>query len=152
MYGLTIEMPNTKHIITVYSDGEELTALAFDTVEPDRPDRICREAARQLSEYFDKKRREFSLPYKIHGGEFFCSVMKTVSGIPYGKTLSYGQLAFSAGYPRAARAAGTALSKNPLPIIIPCHRILPASGGVGNYFGGRLNDVKEYLLKLEGII
>ncbi len=152
MYTSTFEMPNISHTVTVYSDGLELTALAFDVVEPDCPNGICKEAQRQLMQYFDGKRREFSLPYKLQGGEFFRSVLNAVNDIPYGKTASYGYIARSAGHIGAARAVGTALSKNPLPIIIPCHRILPASGGVGNYFGGRLNDVKEYLLKLEKII
>lgn len=151
-YSLTVKMPDAPHTLTVYSDGENLTAIVFDCKDTDKPDDICLTAAKQLEEYFAGKRKTFSVPYTLYGGEFFKAVMRAAALIPYGHTATYGDVAASAGYNNAARAVGNALSKNPLPIIIPCHRILPKSGGIGNYFGGKLNDIKEYLLKTEGII
>ncbi|MCH5324037.1 MAG: methylated-DNA--[protein]-cysteine S-methyltransferase [Eubacterium sp.] len=154
MYTLTFEIPNTPHTLTAYSDGKYLTALAFDCTETDNPDAVCYDTAKQLGEYFAGRRKSFDLPYTLDGckSAFFREVMGATCRIPYGDTASYADVARAAGHIGAARAVGTALKKNPLPIIIPCHRILPAGGGVGSYFGGRLNDVKEYLLRLEKII
>lgn len=107
------------------------------------------EARRQLEGYFGLRRRTFSLPIDwslVHG--FAAGVLRQTARIPFGDVRSYGQVAAKAGSPRAARAAGNALGSNPIPIVVPCHRVLHADGGLGGYSGGL--DRKRYLLALEG--
>lgn len=101
----------------------------------------------QLDEYFAGRRQSFDLPFSLHGTEFQLAVWNAIRRIPYGEVRSYGEVAWMAGYPRAARAVGTACKKNPLLLIVPCHRVV-ASEGLGGY-GGR-PDIKRALLKLEG--
>ena len=105
------------------------------------------ETERQIREYFDGKRKQFDLPTDIQCDGFRRDVMETMRGIPYGTTMSYGCIAKSCGHPGAARAVGTVCRKNPLPIIYPCHRVVPSSGGIGNYSGPP--GMKEKLLKIE---
>jgi methylated-DNA-[protein]-cysteine S-methyltransferase len=109
------------------------------------------DARRQLDEYFEGDRRDFDLDLDwrlTHG--FQGKAIRQIARIPYGRTLTYGELAAKAGNPRAFRAAGTACGANPLPPIVPCHRVLPSSGGVGNYGGGP--EMKKALLELEGVL
>ena len=101
----------------------------------------------QLDEYFAGVRREFDLPVALHGTEFQIAVWNAIRRIPYGEVRSYGEVAWMAGYPRAARAVGTACRKNALLLIVPCHRVV-ASDGIGGY-GGR-PDIKRAILRLEG--
>ncbi len=105
-------------------------------------------AARELDEYLAGRRRDFDLPLDFalsHG--FRKIVQQRLTGIAYGSTRSYAQLATDVGHPRAARAVGTACATNPLPLVVPCHRVLRADGTVGQYAGG--SDVKRALLRLE---
>jgi methylated-DNA-[protein]-cysteine S-methyltransferase len=107
------------------------------------------EARRQLEGYFGLRRRTFSLPIDwslVHG--FATGVLRQTARIPFGDVRTYGQVAAEAGSPRAARATGNALGSNPIPIVVPCHRVLHADGGLGGYSGGL--DRKRYLLALEG--
>jgi methylated-DNA-[protein]-cysteine S-methyltransferase len=107
------------------------------------------EARRQLEGYFGLRRRSFNLPIDwslVHG--FATGVLRETADIPFGDVRTYGQIAARAGSPRAARAAGNALGSNPIPIVVPCHRVLHADGGLGGYSGGL--DRKRYLLALEG--
>jgi methylated-DNA-[protein]-cysteine S-methyltransferase len=107
------------------------------------------EARRQLEGYFGLRRRSFNLPIDwslVHG--FATGVLRETANIPFGDVRTYGQIAARAGSPRAARAAGNALGSNPIPIVVPCHRVLHADGGLGGYSGGL--DRKRYLLALEG--
>ena len=107
------------------------------------------EARRQLEGYFALRRRSFNLPIDwslVHG--FATGVLRETASIPFGDVRTYGQIAARAGSPRAARAAGNALGSNPIPIVVPCHRVLHADGGLGGYSGGL--DRKRYLLALEG--
>jgi methylated-DNA-[protein]-cysteine S-methyltransferase len=108
-------------------------------------------AHRQLDEYFLGRRRRFELPldWRLARG-FRLQVLRATARIPYGRTLSYREVASRAGSPAAFRAAGTALATNPLPILVPCHRVLPAGGGLGGYRGGA--DAKARLLALEGAL
>ncbi len=104
--------------------------------------------ARELDEYLTGKRRDFDLPLDFalsHG--FRKTVQQRLTSIAYGTTRSYAQLASDVGHPRAARAVGTACATNPLPLVVPCHRVLRADGSVGQYAGG--SDVKRALLHLE---
>ena len=105
-------------------------------------------AAKQLCEYFDGERKVFDLPLKFEGESFAVRVWKTLAAQPYGTTVTYGQLAALCGSPKAARAVGTAMRKNPFVIVVPCHRVLPQGKGLGNYSaGGPAN--KEWLLTFE---
>jgi methylated-DNA-[protein]-cysteine S-methyltransferase len=106
-------------------------------------------ARRELDAYFEGKLERFDLPidWRLSKG-FADRVLHTVARIPYGKTLSYGEVAAKAGNPRAFRAAGTACGINPVPLIVPCHRVVQAGGKPGNYGGGP--EMKRALLELEG--
>lgn len=106
-------------------------------------------ARRQLGEFFDGDRREFDLPLDWSLVEGFRQVvLRNTAKIPYGELVTYGELAEIAGKPRAARATGTALGRNPLPIVVPCHRVVRTGGVIGQYTGGA--EKKHFLLKLEG--
>ncbi len=105
------------------------------------------DACRQLQEYFAARRTEFDLPLAPEGTPFQRSVWRCLQEIPYGETISYGELACRVGNPRASRAVGSANGKNRIPIVIPCHRVIAADGTLGG-FGGGLS-TKETLLALE---
>lgn len=105
------------------------------------------EAARQLREYFSGKRTEFELPLAPEGTEFQRTVWRKLQEIPYGRTISYGELARWIGNPKASRAVGAANGQNPIPIVIPCHRVIGANGKLTGFGGGL--PIKEALLALE---
>jgi methylated-DNA-[protein]-cysteine S-methyltransferase len=112
---------------------------------PARLDRIRRE----LDEYFEGRRREFELPLDwTLVGPFGRRVLGATAQIPYGNVLTYTEVAAEAGSPRGSRAAGNALGANPIPIVVPCHRVLRGSGALGGYAGGLPR--KQFLLELEG--
>jgi methylated-DNA-[protein]-cysteine S-methyltransferase len=108
-------------------------------------------ARRQLDEYFEGRRRGFDVPvdWRLTKG-FMRRVLRATARIPYGSVRTYGQVAARAGSERAYRAAGNALGANPLPIVVPCHRVVHTGGGLGGYTGGL--DRKEFLLRLEGVL
>lgn len=101
----------------------------------------------QLDEYFQGKRTVFSLPFKLTGTPFQLAVWKKLQNIPYGQTTSYKEIAQKINKPKAYRAVGMANNKNPLPIIIPCHRVIGSNGKLIGYAGGL--KLKNYLLELE---
>ncbi len=105
------------------------------------------EGARQLTEYFSGTRTEFDLPLAPEGTEFQRAVWRQLQGIPYGETIAYGELARRVGNPKASRAVGAANGANPIPIVIPCHRLIGANGKLTGFGGGL--PVKEALLSLE---
>lgn len=104
-------------------------------------------ARQQLCEYFSGERQEFDLPLRLSGTEFQVSVLRALLEIPYGKTRSYGDIARRIGRPKAVRAVGAANGRNPLPIVIPCHRVIGSTGDLTGFGGGL--DTKEALLRLE---
>lgn len=106
-------------------------------------------AVRQLHEYFHAGRRRFDLPLRLDGTPFQRAVWAFLLTIPYGRTYTYGEVAELIGKPGAARAVGAAVGRNPISIVVPCHRIVGAGGGLGGYGGGL--DTKRFLLQLEGI-
>jgi methylated-DNA-[protein]-cysteine S-methyltransferase len=108
-----------------------------------------KEICKQLELYFTKKSKMFSMPFLLEGTAFEKKVWQELQKIPYGKTLSYGELARKIKTPNAARAVGTAARKNPLPILIPCHRLIGGNGNLVGFAGGL--PIKMELLKLEGI-
>lgn len=110
---------------------------------------INQEAEKQIKSFLDKKLRKFTLPLDIQATPFYRQVLEQVARIPYGKTMSYGEIAAALGNPRAARAVGTANARNNLPLVVPCHRVV-GSNGLGGYGGGL--SVKKKLLKMEGAL
>ena len=109
------------------------------------------EARRELDLYFEGKLTEFDLPLDWRlSKDFRRRVLRAIAHIPYGQTRSYTQMATSGGNERAVRAAGTACGSNPIPLVVPCHRVLRSGGGLGGYGGGL--PMKEELLRLEGVL
>lgn len=106
-----------------------------------------KEAFKQLQEYLNGKRRKFTLKYRLKGTDFQKDVWTAIQKIPYGKTISYTELAEMIDHPRSQRAVGNASKHNPIPLFIPCHRVIMANGNIGGYYYGV--DVKEQLLKIE---
>ena len=119
--------------------------------EPLRPPEtpLLIQAERELGEYFSGTRRGFDLPLAPQGTDFQRRVWRALQDIPYGQTRSYAQLAAAVGAPRACRAVGGANGRNPLPILIPCHRVIAADGRLAGFSAGL--ERKEALLELEGI-
>ncbi len=103
---------------------------------------------RELDEYFEGRRHEFDLPIDLRVAPFHAAVLRELALVPYGQTDTYGSLARKVGRPQAARAVGTVMNRNPIPIVLPCHRIVGANGALTGYAGGL--DVKRHLLRLEG--
>ncbi len=118
------------------------------TLEPSPPAAgILRECVKQLREYFDGRRRNFELPVDVQGTQFQKRVWNELGRIPFGQTISYGELARRVKNIKASRAVGSANGKNPIGIIVPCHRVIAGDGTIGGYAGGiRL---KQKLLSLE---
>ena len=108
---------------------------------------ILEQAAREIGEYFEGKRRAFAVPTAAAGTPFQQAVWNALKEIPYGETRTYGEIARRIGHPRASRAVGQANNRNPLPIVVPCHRVIGTSGALTGYAGGLA--VKERLLELE---
>lgn len=106
-------------------------------------DKVCR----QLDEYFKGERKSFDFKYELRGTEFQKKVWNALINIPYGETCSYKDIAINIGNEKASRAVGMANNKNPITIVIPCHRVIGANGKLVGYFGGL--DMKKGLLKLE---
>jgi len=121
-----------------------LDPLTFSSLPPAKTESVERE----LTEYFAGRRQRFSLPLRLTGTPFQRKIWEELLTVPFGRTVTYGELAAAAGRPGASRAAGSAVGSNPISVVVPCHRVLPAAGGVGNYGGGSAR--KRRLLELEG--
>jgi len=129
---------------------EEKLARAFGARVLRSP-RPTDETRRQLDEYFEGTRHEFELPLDLGlTREFGREVLDQLARVPYGELTTYGALAAKAGRPRAARAVGTVMNRNPVPIVLPCHRVVGSTGSLVGYAGGL--DRKRALLELEGAI
>lgn len=134
--------------LTLEADEEALNAIYFDAKEEkENINSVTELAKKELSEYFDGKRKLFDVPYKLNGTDFQLKVWQALKDIPYGKTAAYSDIARAIGKESASRAVGMANNKNKLPIIIPCHRVIGKNGSLVGYDGGL--DIKEKLLKLE---
>ena len=126
-------------------------AQVEEPAAPDLPDYpALYKACKEFEGYLRGERRSFSIPFTLYGTDFQTAVWKQLLLVPYGTTVTYSLLAARAGYPRSVRAAGSAVGTNPLGILVPCHRVLPAAGGIGNYESGP--ERKEGLLRLEGYL
>ncbi|HWW67516.1 MAG TPA: methylated-DNA--[protein]-cysteine S-methyltransferase [Solirubrobacterales bacterium] len=134
-------------------DADELLVDLAERVSPrvlEAPARLD-EARRELDLYFDGKLERFDLPLDWRlSKDFRRRVLRAIYRIPYGQTRSYTEMATKAGNERAVRAAGTACGSNPIPLVVPCHRVLRTGGALGGYGGGL--PMKEGLLKLEGVL
>jgi methylated-DNA-[protein]-cysteine S-methyltransferase len=161
-------MPSTLHQtridsqtgpLTLFATDAALVAVLWDTDTPLPPHLrdatandchpILVETANQLREYFDGKRQTFDVPLDPQGTDFQKTVWLALREIPFGQTASYGQIARRIGMPTASRAVGAANGRNPIPIIVPCHRVIGANGSLTGFGGGLAN--KSLLLSLEGV-
>ena len=129
--------------------GKYVPAMSVDWVCDERLP-ILTQTKRELDAYFRGTLRAFTVPLAPHGTDFQQRAWMALTQIPYGETRTYGQQAHSIGSPKAVRAIGAANGKNPIGIIVPCHRVIGANGTLTGYAGGLRN--KEFLLKLEGIV
>lgn len=148
-----------RHVFTYFSPigplslvEEEgfLVEINFEDAGTSEETPLLLEAARQLSQYFAKTRTSFSIPLNPKGTAFQRKVWGALQEIPWGETRTYGEIAAQIGSPKACRAVGMANHRNPLPIVIPCHRVIGANGKLVGYGGGL--DIKEALLRLENIL
>ena len=132
--------------VGIETDGREIVAIRVGDERPtDAPDALAMEAARQIDEFYAGTRKKLDLPFTIEGTEFEKRVVIAVTRIPYGETRTYGEIARQIGAP--PQAVGQACGANPLPILIPCHRVVNKSGQLGGYGGGLWR--KRILLDLE---
>jgi len=150
----TLYWPSPAGPLGLTVEGRDLTRIFFASAGRQgrpagtaEPGEIFQRAFRQLEEYFAGRRRIFQLPLAPAGTEFQRRVWSALQDIPYGQTMSYGALAARAGSPRAFRAVGQACGRNPLAIVIPCHRAVGWDGRLTGFAGGLA--VKEFLLRLE---
>lgn len=150
---LQIETPVGPVMVT--ATDQAITSIRFGTKMPENSTLtaesaatpLLQEAARQLREYFSGTRRDFSLPLAPAGTPFQKSVWQALLTIPYGETCTYGQIAVQIGHNKLFRAVGMANNRNPIVIVVPCHRVLGYDGKLTGYAGGL--DIKEQLLNLE---
>jgi methylated-DNA-[protein]-cysteine S-methyltransferase len=127
------------------NDNPKRVRVGETVVGPDHP--VLLQAERELAEYFAGNRTSFGLPLDAAGAEFQKKVWSALSTIPYGATRSYGELARQIGAPKASRAVGAANGRNPLSIVVPCHRAIGSNGALTGFAGGL--ETKRYLLSLE---
>ena len=137
--------------VGIVENGRAITDILFeeqlpgDAVQHTTP--LLEQAAKQLDEYFTGKRPSFDLPLEPEGTPYRKKVWQVLTEIPYGQTMTYGEIARRTGNPQASRAVGGANHHNPIPIVIPCHRVIGAGGKLTGYAGGLPR--KEFLLALE---
>jgi methylated-DNA-[protein]-cysteine S-methyltransferase len=149
-------MPSPLGEILLMADGRGLTGINFQEAKgAKRPPRGSvesaapfKEAVRQIEAYFRGDLKDFDLCLSPAGTSFQHDVWNALRKVPYGQTISYGDLAKRLGKPKASRAVGAANGRNPLPIVVPCHRVVGSDGKLTGYYGG--THLKEYLLALEG--
>ncbi len=144
--------------IEVTSDGSAVTSLSIERDgalphdgQPDAGDDVLGEAARQLGEYFAGTRHDFDLPLSLGGTAFQRSVWSELDAIGWGRSRSYGDIGMATGRPTAGRAVGGAIGANPVPIIVPCHRVLASDRRITGYSAGEGVPTKIWLLDHEGI-
>ncbi|MGF1591852.1 MAG: methylated-DNA--[protein]-cysteine S-methyltransferase [Kiloniellaceae bacterium] len=142
---LTVETPTGP--VTLSENDGAIVAVTWGGRGTD-DSALLRNAAEQLRDYFAGTRRTFDLPLQPRGSDFHLAVWREMQAIPYGQTKSYGDLARATG--GIARAVGTACGANPIPIFIPCHRVLAADRQLGGFSGGEGPETKAWLLTLEG--
>lgn len=149
MYRMMVQSPLGPLTLTAVENA--LTGIAFGDLRDgaDVPSPVLEQAAQELAEYFEGERKEFTVPLAPEGTAFQKRVWEELRKIPYGETASYGEVAARLGKSGAAVAVGQANSKNPIPIIIPCHRVIGSNGKMVGYTGGM--HIKKALLAIEGV-
>ena len=151
-------MPSVVGKLKLVANDEGLAAILWENDKPKRVPlgplvkndghRVLAQAEREVAEYLAGKRRKFAVRLAARGTDFQAKVWRALKAIPFGETRSYGQIAKQMGQPKAARAVGAATGRNPVSIIVPCHRVIGASGKLTGFAGGL--KTKERLLALEG--
>lgn len=143
-------------VLELITFGEEIYAINFvaeseskNETKVEAETDFSKKIKKELLEYFDGTKKEFDLKLVLKGTEFQKKVWKELQKIPYGQTASYGEIAKNIGNPKGARAIGMACNRNPIPIIVPCHRVIGKSGKLTGYAGGL--DIKVKLLKIENM-
>ena len=145
-----ITVPSPIGLLAIEEEDGAIVALHWRRARKESPTPLLQEAAEQLADYFARTRRDFDLPMKPTGSTFERAVWDAMLRIPYGQTRSYGEIAHEVeGDPRDV---GAACGSNPLPIFIPCHRILAGGGRLGGYSGKGGGETKTLLLALEGAL
>ena len=147
-------LPTPVGVLSLEADETGLTAIHFPGRSPDEPKSsntsdLLAEAARELQAYFEGRLTAFSVPLNWRGTPFQKTVWRALMDIPYGETVSYGEIARAIGRPKSARPVGGAVGRNPLPIIVPCHRVIGSDQSLTGFTGGI--DIKVALLKQEGL-
>ena len=139
-------------------DGTSVTSLTIERnghlpleSAPENSDRVLDSAAKQLTQYFEGKRTTFDIPVNVKGTEFQKAVWARLNELAFGEVISYGELGRSTGRATAGRAVGGAVGANPVPIIVPCHRVLASNNRITGYSGGNGIPTKVWLLEHEGI-
>ena len=130
--------------------GDETSVKLPEDMTEDPGHPILRQAARQLAEYFNGDRTSFDVPLDLRGTPFQVAAWRALGDIPYGSTRSYGEQAALIGRPKAVRAVGQANGRNPVPVVLPCHRVIGADGSLTGFGGGL--DLKTQLLEHEGAL
>jgi methylated-DNA-[protein]-cysteine S-methyltransferase len=140
--------------LALEAEGETLTgvrwASAGEKSAAEKTTQVLKEATKQLERYFARKLKRFDLPLSARGTDFQKSVWQMMVEIPYGETATYGGMAMALG--SGPRAVGMACGRNPIPIVVPCHRVLASGGKEGGFSGGRGLPTKRQLLAIEGVV
>jgi methylated-DNA-[protein]-cysteine S-methyltransferase len=153
-----VRVPSPIGTLELTGDGEAVTSLSIERAGhlpleglPERGDDVLDRAATQLGEYFAGTRRDFDVPVRLAGTEFQMAVWNELRSLDWGAVVSYGALGAATGRPTAGRAVGGAVGANPVPIIVPCHRVLASDGRITGYSAGNGIPTKSWLLDHEGI-
>jgi methylated-DNA-[protein]-cysteine S-methyltransferase len=144
--------PSPFGFITITAEAEKITAVELCRKATSLgSSKVLDEAGKQLALYLKGSLPKFSLPLKVSGTPFQVAVWKTIAKVPFGKTVSYGEIATAIGKPLASRAVGAAVGANPTPLLVGCHRVLGSNGSITGYSGGQGIKTKKLLLEHEGI-
>jgi methylated-DNA-[protein]-cysteine S-methyltransferase len=144
--------PSPFGFITITAEAEKITAVELcKKANSLGSSKVLEQAAKQIDLYLKGSLPKFSLPLKVSGTPFQLAVWKTIAKVPFGKTISYGEIAAAIGKPQASRAVGAAVGANPTPLLVGCHRVLGSSGSITGYSGGQGVKTKKLLLDHENI-
>jgi methylated-DNA-[protein]-cysteine S-methyltransferase len=144
--------PTPFGFITVTAEDEKISSVELcKKANSLGSSKVLDDAAKQVDLYLKGSLSRFNLPLKVSGTPFQLAVWKAIAKVPFGKTISYGEIAASIGKPLAARAVGAAVGANPTPLLVGCHRVLGSNGSLTGYSGGQGIKTKKLLLNFEGI-
>ena len=144
--------PTPFGFITITAEDEKITSVELCKKSSSiGASKVLDQAAKQIELYLQGRLPKFSLPLKVSGTPFQLAVWKAIARVPFGQTISYGEIASAVGKPQAARAVGAAVGANPTPLLVGCHRVLGSNGSLTGYSGGQGIKTKKLLLDHEGI-